>query len=85
MSTLQSEYPEKLSEVIAPELEHCDCGSVDLRPWRASIRSAMRMYGTDPIGGAMLAAYKLGTHCRLDDVMPGGRLRKALDEMTEKR
>ena len=70
-----------LSDLIAPELDRPDEASVDLKPWREPIKRAMKNYGTDAIGGALVAAYTLGTHCRMDDVLPGGRLRRALDEL----
>jgi len=73
-----------LSPLIFPELDRPDEASVDLRPWREPIKRAMRTHGTDAIGGALIAAYTLGTRCRMDDVLPGGRLRKALDELLAK-
>ena len=75
-----------LSPIIEPALAElaADPGTVDLRPWREPIRKAMRTHRCDAIDGALLVAYRLGTACRMDDVMPGGRLRKALDELLAK-
>lgn len=81
--TMTQTCPSDLSPIITPELDQPDPGTVDLKPWRAPIRKAMRTHGTDAIGGALIAAWEL-RECRIDDVLPGGRLRRALDEMLEK-
>lgn len=86
-------FPFDLSPLIEPALAElaADHGSIDLKPWRKPIRTFMARHGGDAIDGAILAAYTMGRHSlgvahgRMDDVLPGGRLRKALDELTKEK
>lgn len=70
--------------IIEPALAElaADPGTVDLKPWRNSLRRAMHDHHTDAIGAYGICCYRLGASLKFDDV--GGRLRKALDELLAK-
>lgn len=73
-----------LSPIIEPALAEmsADPGTVDLKPWRNSLRRAMHDHHVDAVGAYGICCYRLGASLKFDDV--GGRLRQALGELLAK-
>lgn len=73
-----------LSSLIEPELDRPDEASVDLKPYRNSITRAMDVHRVDLWTAYGICCYRYGLAGRIDEVLPGGRLRRALDELLAK-
>ena len=73
-----------LSDIIEPAIEEMSQprGCIDLGPWRKPIQKQMLRWGCDAISGFASAAALFALNGgNVREMLPGGRLRMALDEL----
>jgi len=74
-----------LTPIIEPAIaEMQDAGTMAHNLWCDWLRKLARENGTDYIGAALIGAAALQRGGNAKDYKPGGRLRKALDELLAK-